>query len=228
MRRAALVVLLCAAAVAIGPRADAACHSFTVKAAPSSVPEGAVVTVTVSRDGAASPSDVHVSTVNGSAQSPADYSKLDTQVEFTSETSKTFQISITNDSIPEGAESFRVHLSDPGGCTGSGYELSNDAVVTIRASDPTPVPTLSPLQRPTVPPATRSASPTVSATPSPTPTTSTGEIATPSPTFSPSFAAPEESSGPPVGPIIGVIVGVLAAGTGAWLLWYRRRITRLH
>jgi hypothetical protein len=192
------------------------------------------VTVTVSRDGTASPSDVHVSTVDGSASSPGDYSKLDTQVEFTSETSKTFSITIANDALPEPAETFRVHLSDPGGCTGSGYSLGHDAVVTIRASDPAPTPTSSPLRRPTAPPPRATAatsSPAASPTSSPTPTpTQTLEFSTASPTFSPGFAAPDDETGGgvPIGPILGIVVGVLAAGSGAWLLWYRWRILRPH
>jgi hypothetical protein len=181
------------------------------------VAEGAKVTVTVSRDAAVNPSDVHVSTVDESARAPADFTKLDEQVELTSETSKTLSITITNDAAAEGAESFRVHLSDPGGCAvNPNYRVGPDAKVTIKASDQA-VSTAQP------PAATQPTARTVpTATPSPAATTKA--TSTPSATFAPvAEAAQDDGGGFPVGALVGIVVGGIVIVGVASLFWYRRR-----
>jgi hypothetical protein len=221
--RTVIVTLVCGLMLILPARANAGCHSWTVKTSPSSVAEGAKVTVTVSRDAAVNPSDVHVSTVDESAKAPADYTKLDEQVELTSETSKTLSITITNDTAAEGSETFRVHLSDPGGCAvNPNYKVGPDAKVTIQASDQA-----APTTRPAA--ATQPAGrvePTVTtlAAASPSPTATTEATPAPSATFTP-LAGPGENGGGgfPTGAVVGIVLGALAIAGGAGLLWYRRR-----
>lgn len=222
--RAVVVAFVCGLLLVLPARVDAACHAFTVKASPSSVAEGAKVTVTVSRDAAVNPSDVHVSTVNESAQAPADFTKLDEQVEFTSETSKTLSIPIANDTAAEGAETFRVHLSDPGGCAvNPNFQLGPDARVTIQASDQAAPKTQPPAAPQPIDRTMPTARPSPDASPSPTATT-TQVTSTPSPTIVPQAGAEEEDGGGfPVGAVIGIVLGALAIAGGAGLLWYRRR-----
>ncbi|MGH2759094.1 MAG: Calx-beta domain-containing protein [Actinomycetota bacterium] len=181
--------------------------------------------MTVSRDAAVNPSDIHVSTIDESAKAPADYTKLDEQVELTSETSKTLSITIVNDTAAEGAETFRVHLSDPGGCAvNPNYQVAPDARVTIQASDQV-APTAQP------PEATQPASPTLptaAARPSPTappsPTATIDVTSTPSATFVPLAQAEDEDGGGfPVAGVIGIVLGALAIAAVGGLLWYRRR-----
>jgi hypothetical protein len=225
--RAVLALAILSITLGVAIPAEAACHAFSVSVEPSSVNEGGAVTVTVTRDGAAAPSDVRVSTIAESARSPGDYTKLDEQVEFTSETSKSLQISTRNDAVPEGPETFRVHLSDPGGCApNTNYTLGNDVRVTIRASDPTPFPTAPPPLRTARPAVTTPPAAPATPSPSPSPTASAVETTTPSPSFSPAFGLPEEETGGglPLWPLFGLVLGALAAAGGAWLLWYRRRV----
>ncbi|MCI0346129.1 MAG: hypothetical protein L0221_11910, partial [Chloroflexi bacterium] len=204
---------------------DAACHAWTVKASPSSAAEGAKVTVTVSRDAAVNPSDIHVSTIDESAQAPADFTKLDEQVELTSETSRTLSITIADDAAAEGAETFRVHLSDPGGCAvNPNYQIAPDVRVTIQASDQVAATTQPPSA--TQPASRRAVStPTPSSPLSPSPTATSEVTPTSSPTFSPLVGAEEEDDdgGFPAGAVVGIVLGVLAIAGGAGLLWYRRR-----
>jgi hypothetical protein len=142
--RFALIGLACAAIVAaltvvVAPPAQAACHHFSVKATPATVPEGATVNVTVSRDGAVGPSNIDVSTVDGTAKAGSDYTALRQTVKFTTETSQTFEVKTIDDNQQEPAETFRVHLANPGGCTvNPNFVVDPDAVVTIDDNDKTP------------------------------------------------------------------------------------------
>lgn len=218
-------MVVCAATL-LGPRADAACHAFSVSALPSTVSEGSTVTVTVSRDGDVADSSVHVSTVDQTARAPGDYEALDQEVEFTSGTSQEYEIDIENDPTTEGEETFLVRLSDPSGCApNSNYQLGPAARVTIRASDPTPPPTEPP---PTPPPAVTTAPPS-SPTPTPTPTPAPTETPAPTPTPSPTgftLAEDDDLTGGefPALAVAGLVIGILATGAGAWLLWQRRRL----
>jgi hypothetical protein len=217
--RATLAVLIAVATLFIGGPAQAGCHAFTLSVSPTSTQEGGGINVTVRRDGEVDDSSVRVSTINESATSPADYSRVNQVVSFTSGTSRSLQIITNNDATTEGDETFRVHLSEPAGCDpNTNYQLGPDVRVTIRASDPA-----TPSPQPTQPPAVITTAPPSSPTPSPTPSDS--PTPTPSPTFSPAFAQPEEDTGgAPVGAIVGIVVGVLAAAAGAGILWYRTRL----
>src|SRR5688572_28434380 len=77
--------------------ANAACHAFTVKAAPTSLAEGGTLTVTVGRDGTVSPSQVRLTSIDGTATGGADFAKVDQVVSFTSELEKTITVPITDD-----------------------------------------------------------------------------------------------------------------------------------
>jgi hypothetical protein len=145
----------------------AACHAFEVKAAPAQVAEGGKVTVTVSRDAAVNPSSVDVSSVDGSATGDVDYPAVNRTISFAGETEQSFEVPITDDPDAEGAESFRLRLSNPGGCAvNQNFQLGPDAPVTIEASDQ-PAATTAP------PPTTGEAAPTTA-----TPTTAGGATTT--------------------------------------------------
>ena len=125
------------------PAALAACHRFDLAVSPTTVSEGENVSVTVSRDGTADDSHVTVAAVSGTAQSGADFSPLNQQVNFTGNaTQRSFQISIVDDRTAEPAETFTVRLSNPGGCSGrENFSLADPVQVTIRASQaPAPPP----------------------------------------------------------------------------------------
>ncbi len=227
--RVAVVVGLLATTLIFGGRAQAACHAFTVSAAPANPSEGGRVTVTVSRDGAVNPSSVRVSTIDETARAPSDYTRLNQDVQFDAQTSRTFTVSIHNDATPEGPETFKLHLSNPDGCqANTNYSLGPDVRVTIGANDATPKPTNPPAPAPppvtTAPPST-----TVppSASPSPSPSASPSESPSEEPTESPfTFATPEESAGGSAVPalaVIGILAGLGVAGFGGYLLWKRSR-----
>lgn len=121
-----------------GPVADApaACHAFTVTAEPERVVEGGAVEITVSRDAFFGPSQVDVQTVDETARAPGDYATLQTTAEFTLETSLTFTVNTADDSEDEAAETFRVHLSNPDGCSiNPNFEIGPDAVVGVDDND---------------------------------------------------------------------------------------------
>ena len=200
------------------------CHHFTVTASPTAVAQGGRVTVTVSRDGNAAPSGVHVSTVDGSAHAPADYSKLDQNVEFTSETSRTFTVATARDPKSDPAETFRLHLSDPSGCAPNPYYVVDpDVTVTINANSvATPKPTARPTAKPVVRPAT-SAAPKPSASPSPTPSPSPTLAPSASPTLAPQATSPKKSNRTAIA-IAGIVAGAVAVVSGVALFVYRRRM----
>src|SRR5690349_16768498 len=110
------VVLAGTVAVIGAPRADAACHAFTIKVSPASVTEGAAVKVTVERDGAVNPSSIHVSSIDETATAGSDYTAVDKTVSMTNETSQSFNVATLKDQTIEQAETFRLHMSNPGGC----------------------------------------------------------------------------------------------------------------
>lgn len=217
-----LVVVLVGASLWFGPRASAACHAFTVGAT-ASVNEGGKATVVVERDGDVADSSVLVSTVDGTAKSPTDYTPISQRVTFTgTQTQKTVSVQTREDDVTEPTEAFQVKLSDGEGCTpGSTYTYGNPASVTIKDDDPvaTATPSPTPTSQPT---ATPSPTPTATPTPSPTPTTSASPSATPSetPLFTPIRAV--EDDGFPWLPVLAV-VGFLAAGGAALLLARMRR-----
>jgi hypothetical protein len=241
-----------AAVVAWEQPALAACHAFAVSASPT-VAEGGTVTVTVTRDGGVNPSNVDVSTVDGSARAGSDYTAVRRTVSFTTETQQSFTLPVSADTEAEGAETFALHLSNPGGCSvNTSFVLGSDAPVTIAASAG-PATTAPPATTPPPPPPT----PTTSATTRPPATTTTaaaGQAPTPSTTVAPTSTSADptstttepstttapgdeqaeealprktESSAGGSGGSLGLpaaIAAVLAAGGGGYVI-YRRRTT---
>lgn len=193
-----------AAVVLTGSPAVAACHSFTVEVSPATVREGGEVTVTVRRDAAVDPSQIDVSTVDGTARAGQDYTRLRRTVSFTTDTEQTLTIPTADDSSNERAKRFRVHLSNPGGCaTNPSFVVGPDAQVMIRDNDPAPQP-------------------------SPTPETTEDGEASPGPDASPSpagspLAADDESGGGSSAPTIAGVVAALVIGAAAYWLVRRRR-----
>lgn len=141
--------------------ASAACHAFSVTVNPDTVTEGGEVTVTVSRDGDVAPSNVDVSTIDETARAGQDYTAMSRTVNFASGTSQSFPLATTDNGASEPNETFRVHLSNPGGCSvNTNFQLGPDVQVTIRDNDaasPSPRPqTTAASPRPrTTPPAPR-------------------------------------------------------------------------
>jgi|GEM_PF-524042 len=125
--------------------------TFTFSSATASVGEGAgKLTLTVTLNGGlASPVNVEYSTapdaasltncsvVNGLASEKCDYNTASGVLRFNpGETSKQFDIFITDDALVEGAETFTVNLTDPGV---PGFSLGTSTVtVTINDNDAAP------------------------------------------------------------------------------------------
>ncbi|MBV9492607.1 MAG: DUF11 domain-containing protein [Acidobacteria bacterium] len=94
---------------------------------------GGSVTVTLTRTGA-DPATVNYATSNGSATSPADYSATSGTASFAAgATSTTFSVTINDDAIYEGNETFNLTLSSPSPNASLGLST---AVVTIVENDP--------------------------------------------------------------------------------------------
>jgi hypothetical protein len=140
--------------------AYAACHAFDISVSPSSVSEGATLTVTVTRDGAVMPSSVDVRSVDGTARAGSDFPAVRRTVAFTSEVQKSFTVAITDDKAAEGSEAFRMELVQ-GSATGceinTNFSYGPPASVTIKPSDQ-PAATRQP-QPSTNPPSTRTPQP---------------------------------------------------------------------
>ena len=211
------------------PPALAACHAFTVKVDPTQPTEGGTISVTVSRDGAVNPSQIDVATVDGTAKAGQDYTALKRTVSFTTELSQTFFVPITDDTTVESNETFRVHLSNPGGCQiNTRYSIGPDASVTIldddTAATTTPTSSTTTTLRPRT---TTSTASTTTSTTAPPPTSTTASTEPPSPTTTAAgLAAPaskkDDGSG---GRRLTTLVVVLAlsAVAGALVFWARRR-----
>jgi hypothetical protein len=226
----AVAILVSTFALSARP-ASAACHSFTVDARPATVTEGRNVIVTVSRDNSVAPSQIDVSTIDGTAKAGRDYTRLRRTVSFTGdETERGLTISTANDTVNEPAETFRVHLSNPGGCAvNPNFQVGPDARVTIRDNDapppspttppPTPEPTETETEEASPSPAAASPEETV-APPTESPT------AQPSPTATPLLGAPAEENGGGLsgGAVAGIVAGAaVVIGAAAFALSRRRR-----
>ena len=101
---------------------------------------GGQITITVTRtggsDGAAS---VNYATSNGSATAGSDYNAAAGTLNFANgETSKTFTITITDDSLFEGNETVNLALTNPTG--GATLGSPTTATLTIMENDPQPQP----------------------------------------------------------------------------------------
>jgi hypothetical protein len=137
--RIAFITLAAPALLLIDAGAARACHSYTVSVSADTVAEGSAVTVTVRRDVGVTASQVHVQTVDGTAVGGRDYEPIDRVIAFGAESIQRFDIAIVDDAETEPAETFGLHLSDPGGCAlNTNYVLGPDARVTILANDPGP------------------------------------------------------------------------------------------
>lgn len=225
------------------PGALAACHAFAVSVNPAQSAEGTTVTVTVSRDGAVNPSQIDVATVDGTAKGGEDYTPLKKTVSFTTDLSQTFPVPLTDDSAVEGSETFKVHLSNPGGCQiNTNYSVGPDANVTILDND-TAAPTTASTAAPTTAapttarPATtvrtattaQAAATTVASTTTPAPTSSTAST---EPTSSSTTGGTELATQPAAkkgGGSAGAVIAALAAllvvgGAGAGLFFRSRRV----
>lgn len=219
-------------------RVHAACHAFTVSASPGTVAEGGTVTVTVKRDANLSPSQVDVSTIDETATGGQDYTPVNQTVAFTNDTQKTLTIPITDDAATEGAETFRVHLSNPGGCAvNPNFSLGPDATVTISANDAAAATTTA-----TSPPASPTtaagsggaqqrgtASPRATTTTVTTPPTSATEVAAEETTTTTEVDAQaaadvDDDDGVPLGLVVLALAAVVGAG-GYAVLALRRRAT---
>lgn len=111
----------------------------------SAIEESGTVTVTVTRTSSAGTASVTLTTSDGTATSPLDYTGFSTLVNFPDGVASVdVAITIVNDALLEGNETFNVTLSGPS----STYLLGtpSSAVVTIvEAADAPPIPMLSPL-----------------------------------------------------------------------------------
>jgi hypothetical protein len=200
---------------------EAACHAFTIKVSPASVTEGAAVKVTVSRDGAVNPSSIHVSSVDETATAGSDYSAVDKTVSFTNDTEQSFNVATTNDAAVEPSETFRLHMSNPGGCAvNPNFSVGPDAKVTIADNDqiaPAPTTTAKPIANPTT---TKPGQTTTSAVTTTTPPPTTTEETTTTSTAT--IAIDEDDDSSPAAAIALGIGAVAALGAIGYLL-YRRR-----
>jgi hypothetical protein len=214
--------------------AVAACHHFTVSASPNPVAEGSALTVTVSRDANVAPSHVDVSTIDETAKAGQDFQPLSRTVSFTNDIKQSFPVSIISHATSEPARTFRLHLSNPGGCAvNPNFVLDPDVRVTIGANGvPAPSAATAPKATPAATAGTRATSPpatSAAATTAPTTTsTSSSEpTTTGSSTSSTSLAGQAPRATKHGGGSVGIVVvlaalAALALAGGGFLL-YRRR-----
>jgi hypothetical protein len=218
------------------PAALAACHHFTVAASPNPVAEGQTLTVTVSRDGAVNPSHVDVSTVDETAKAGQDYVALHRTMSFTNETKQSFSVSILDDKLTaEPAQTFKLHLSNPGGCAiNPNYVLDPDVRVTIAENDSAPAsstsaaPTASSSPRAvtTQRSATSSSAPSATSTsssPSSEPRLVTSATTTSTSVVTTTTGSKKKGGGGSGDVIVAVVAAVAVALVGGGYVWYRRR-----
>ncbi len=243
-RWAARLALLSVAVVALvfgmAPTASAGCHAFRVAVQPATVAEGGEVTVTVSRDGAFGASRIDIESVDGTATRGADYVQVARRtISFTSEVEQSLRVSTVDNADAESSETFRLHLSNPGGCAvNPNFDVGPDAVVTITDNDqvqPTSPPTTAAptsTSRPTTSTAGSSTSTAPSADATSTSTTVAASSSASSSTTDAAvtttdldqqeLASDEGDDGGGGGPLIAVVL-VIVAGVGAAGWWLVRR-----
>lgn len=165
---------------------------------------------------------------------------------MTTETQQTFTVATANDSTPEPAETFLVHLSNPGGCTiNPNFSVGPDARVTILDNDAaTTTPTTAPPATTASTSAPRTTRPAVATPATPSPATSPDTtVAAAVTTAAPEPASPtgtEATTAVPVreaateadgkddddgrsGGAIAVAIAAIALLGGVGYLLYRRR-----
>ncbi len=215
LMRGVVALLVGGSVLTLGPSVVAGCHSFSVSA-PDSVSEGNKVPVKVSRDAAVNPSSVRLTTVDGKAKSPGDFTAVDQRVQFTNETSRVVMVQTTNDAVTEGSEGFAVRVSAGEGCTvNPNFQYGAPEAISIKDDDKAP--------------ATSSPTAALTATAAATETPSPAATDVASPTLSPIGSAAalpveEEDDGFPWLPL-GIGAGIIAAGAGALILTRMRRQT---
>jgi hypothetical protein len=188
------------------PPALATCHQFTVSGSPNPVNEGQTVTVTVTRDGNVGPSNIDVSTIDETAKAGDDYTKLSKTVSFSTDLSQTASVPIASHNTPEGERTFRVHLSNPGGCTiNTAYEVGSDVRVSIRANGITTTTTS------TTAGSSTTARPSTTTTSAQSPTTAAPSTAR-SPTTAATTAPPKSGTTTPSSATTGATTGPVTPG----------------
>jgi hypothetical protein len=132
---------------------DATTPAFNLSTAAASVAEGAgKAVITVQRSGpATAAASVTYATSNGTATAGTDYTATSGTLSFAAnETTRTFEIPITQDTATEGNETINVTLSNP---TGAQLGTANSVVVTIldddTSADFNPTPVITGLEDPT-------------------------------------------------------------------------------
>jgi hypothetical protein len=97
--------------------------------------EGVPASITVTRSGGfGTPITVRYATSNGTATAARDYTAVAGTLSFgPNDTSKTFTVPISNDTVTEGPETINLTLSNPGG--GASLGARGTAVLTIAAND---------------------------------------------------------------------------------------------
>jgi hypothetical protein len=210
LRAVGLGGLLAGLVVVNSAPALAACHHFTVTAIPASVAEGSKVLVTVSRDGNVAASSIHLSTIDETAKAGTDYVAINQTVSFAGNgaVQKQFTLSTIDDHLTEPSQTFRLHLSNPSGCFGSGYVVDPDVRVTIKDNDVTSTPTNTPTATATAEPTVVPVSPTPTPSVTPSPRVSQTATLAASPTSSPSSSESDVAAGAPSNP-----------GSGSALTW---------
>ncbi|MBK9216039.1 MAG: VCBS repeat-containing protein [Chloracidobacterium sp.] len=110
-------------------------RSFEFSTATSSIDEnGGNAVITVTRSDSAAASSVHYATSNGTATAGQDYTAVSGTLNFAiGETSKTFNVPITNDAAAESNETVNLTLSAPS--NGFILGVNKTAVLTINDSD---------------------------------------------------------------------------------------------
>ena len=110
---------------------------------------GTTQTIAVTRTGGTNvPASVSYGTSDGSATAGSDYTSTSGTLNFLSgETSKTFTIPITDDTLLEGNET--VNLSLTNATNGASLGTQNTAILTVIDTTPTPTPAPTPALTPT-------------------------------------------------------------------------------
>jgi hypothetical protein len=216
--------------------AAASCHHFTVSASPNPVAEGRTLTVTVSRDANLAPSHVNVSTVDETAKAGQDYTPLNRTVSFTNDVRQSFPVSVLSHATSEPARTFRLHLSNPGGCAiNPNFVLDPDVRVTIEGHGAT---LTSAATVPSTTPASAVSASTAGSRATTSSAVTTAETTLPAPTLAPAATEAPTSTAPLTGQaqtaanhggggsggtlVAIAVVAALAVGGGGFLL-YRRR-----
>jgi hypothetical protein len=222
-------LVLAGIAIAAPPPAHAACHAFEVAVNPATVAEGGTVTVTVTRDFNANPSSVEVVSVNETAVAGQDFPGVQRTVSMGTETSATFTVATTNDTAPEPAETFRLHLQNAGGCAvNPNFTYASDARVTIQDNDAataTPPPTAA-ATTPTTRPSTTVASATTTTVAETTTAVTETTVESTSTSDDLALAGDEgedDDGGGGAAGVLAILAGIVVISGLAYVI-YRRRI----